>query len=67
MPDRNKQHEQAIIGLVDNGTVQFMCGTCEYFSNGICHNPHPKLYKTPVQPMWCCNLYDHDGMRVIIS
>ena len=64
---RNKAHENAVVGLADNGTVRFECGTCEYFKNDTCHNPHPKLYKKHVERLWCCNLYDHEGMSVIIS
>jgi hypothetical protein len=67
MSERNKAHENAVVGLADNGTVQFMCGTCEYFKDGTCYNMHPKLHGTHVEPVWCCNLYDHDGMSVIIS
>jgi hypothetical protein len=32
-----------------------------------CHNPNPKLYGTKVEPEWCCNLYDHKGMKTIIE
>jgi hypothetical protein len=67
MADRNKAHEQAVVGLADNGTTRFECGTCEYFKNEVCNNMHPKLYKTHVEPQWCCNLYDHPGMKVRIS
>lgn len=65
---RNNAHENAVVGLAENASgVQFQCGTCEYFDSGTCRNAHPKLQGRPVKPEWCCNLYDHDGMRVVVS
>ena len=56
------------IGLAQNADgVPFQCGTCEYFENGICHNDHPELSGKQVQPDWCCDLYDHEGMQHIID
>lgn len=56
------------VGLAQNAEgVPFQCGTCEYFEDGTCHNPHPKLEGQQVQPEWCCNLYDHDGMKHVID
>ena len=55
------------VGLADNGHVKFQCGTCEYFEAGVCHNKHPKLMGVQVNDNWCCNLYDHDGMKTVIE
>jgi hypothetical protein len=64
----NKAREDAVIGLSQNADgVKFQCGTCEYFADGTCRNINPKLYGRPVKPEWCCNLYDHDGMKVIVT
>jgi hypothetical protein len=58
---------QTEIGLSQNAKgVPFRCGTCEYFERGVCHNPNPKLAGKPVDDDWCCNLYDHKGMKVIV-
>lgn len=55
------------VGLVENQKdIPFQCGTCEYYSDNTCHNEHPKLRDRPVEPEWCCNLYDHEGMRTIV-
>ena len=54
------------VGLSENPMkVAFECGTCEYFERGTCHNKNPNLKGRKVEASWCCNLYDHDGMRVI--
>lgn len=56
------------VGLADNTEgYSFQCGTCEYFDDGTCHNPHPKLNGRKVEPKWCCNLYDHAGMKTIVE
>ena len=55
------------VGLADNGVTRFQCGTCEYFDDGVCHNKHPKLDGKEVEPNWCCNLYDHEGMETVIE
>ena len=56
------------IGLAQNAAgVAFQCGTCEHFDNGTCRNPLPKLNGQPVEAEWCCNHYDHDGMKTIIQ
>ncbi len=47
--------------------VPFQCGTCNYFEQGTCSNPDPKLSGRPVQPDWCCDLYDHQGMQVVVQ
>ena len=54
------------VGLADNGGLAFQCGTCEYFDDGVCRNVNPKIKDRPVQAAWCCNLYDHEGMHVIV-
>lgn len=55
------------VGLAENAKdIQFQCGTCEYFGVGLCHNPNPKLFNRKVEKIWCCNLYDHKGMKVIV-
>lgn len=62
--------EATVVGLAENRQgVPFRCGTCEYFDfgPGTCHNPHPKLRGKVVKPEWCCNLYHHPGMRVIVK
>lgn len=54
------------VGLARNlAGIHFQCGTCMYFDNGKCRNPNPLLTDTTVGPAWCCNLYDHKGMKVI--
>lgn len=61
---------QSEIGLAANADgVHFQCGTCKYFEpegDGICRNPNPKLHDREVERHWCCNLYDHKGMRVLV-
>ena len=55
------------IGLAKNATgIAFRCGTCKYFDHGKCYNPNPKLDGRKVGAYWCCNLYDHKGMEVVI-
>lgn len=57
-----------IVGLSDNTSgAAFKCGTCEYFGDGKCHNPNPKLDGRKVEKTWCCNLYSHKGMKVIVK
>lgn len=58
------------VGLAQNAEgVPFQCGTCQYFDeqNSLCQNDNPKLNGQQVQPDWCCNLYDHEGMQHIID
>ncbi len=56
------------IGLCANpGGIPFQCGTCKYFKQGVCTNPRPKLNGVQVQPDWCCDWYDHAGMKTIIE
>jgi hypothetical protein len=63
----NPDADQAI-GLVQNAPgVPFQCGTCEHFLSGTCHNPLPKLNGQHVEPEWCCNHYEHDGMKTVIE
>lgn len=65
--DQSKQGD-APVGLAQNAQgVPFQCGTCNYQQDGVCQNPHPKLNGTEVQPEWCCNLYEHEGMEHIID
>lgn len=64
-----KPQSNAPVGLADNSASgePFQCGTCEYFDAGVCHHDNPKLNGRQVQPTWCCNLYDHDGMKHILD
>lgn len=64
---RAKPDETDPIGLAENGGVTFQCGTCEYFEDGVCQNPDPRLNGEKVEHEWCCNKYDRDGMRTIIK
>jgi hypothetical protein len=58
---------QSEVGLAQNASgIAFQCGTCEYIDRGTCRNPNPKLNGRQVQSAWCCNLYDHPGMKVIV-
>lgn len=60
--------DHTIVGLADNAKgVPFRCGTCEYFEDGVCHNKNPKLDGRSVKPEWCCNLYEHDGMKIVVK
>jgi hypothetical protein len=66
-PDQDGDND-APVGLAQNAEgVPFQCGTCEYFDQGVCHNDNPKLNGREVQPEWCCNLYDHDGMQHVVD
>lgn len=57
---------QSEVGLAQNATgATFRCGTCKYFKGGKCHNGNPELKDRKVKSHWCCNLYDHAGMKVI--
>lgn len=63
-----KYGDKTIIGLVKNQKgVHFECGTCEFFKNGVCYNPNPKLHRRRVDHEWCCNLYRHPGMKTIVD
>jgi len=56
------------IGLAENPRgVEFHCPTCRYYSAGICKHPNKRLNGTPVGDDECCNLYDHEGMKVKIA
>lgn len=56
------------VGLAQNPAgVTFHCGSCEYFKRGKCGNPNPKLNGRRVDPVWCCDLYEHAGMKVIVK
>ena len=58
------------VGLAENAKgVPFRCGTCQWFGDGTgtCHNNNPKLHGREVKPEWCCNLYEHEGMRVVVK
>jgi len=55
------------IGLARNlAGVAFRCGTCEWFHNGDCWNGNPRLHGRHVDAHWCCNLYKHDGMKIVV-
>jgi inorganic pyrophosphatase-like protein len=57
---------QSEVGLSQNAAgTTFRCGTCRYFDRSTCHNANPELKGRSVKPRWCCNLYDHAGMKVI--
>jgi hypothetical protein len=58
--------EAGVVGLASS-PAEFRCGTCGYYKSGECYNPNPKLYEKKVEPSWCCNLYTHDGMKIIIA
>lgn len=60
----NTVNKRPIIGLARNPKgVAFRCGTCEYFSRGLCKNDDPKLHNQEVDAQTdCCDLYDHTGM-----
>lgn len=54
------------VGLSENPSgTPFQCGTCEYYHEGICHNSHPAISGKHVDAVWCCNLYDSEGMKII--
>lgn len=59
------------VGLAENPQgVPFRCGSCEFFGRkkpGHCDNPDPELQDRKVEPHWCCDLYRHPGMRVIVK
>ncbi len=56
------------VGLCANPDgAPFQCGTCQFFQNGHCVNQEPRLNGRPVQPTWCCNLYQHPGMQTIVQ
>lgn len=60
--------DKTVVGLAENANgVRFHCGSCEYFDNGTCHNKNPKLNGREVKAEWCCNLYDHPGMRIVVK
>lgn len=57
------------IGLAVNPKgVHFQCRNCKYnpAPGGICRNKDPELYGRKIKPAWCCNLFDRDGMRIIV-
>lgn len=55
------------VSLVNNTSgAAFKCGECMYYRDGKCYNKNPKLYERDVEKSWCCNLYDHEGMKLII-
>ena len=64
--DAMKSDERAV-GLANNSDIRFQCGTCEYCYDGFCQNEHHKLKGEKVEAKWCCNLYDHKGMKVVIA
>lgn len=65
---RGDAPERPKVGLAENAEgVPFQCGTCEYFEDGTCHNPDPELKGRDVDEEWCCDFYEHDGMKVIVK
>lgn len=55
------------VGLAQNKPgVKFQCGTCYWFDAGTCRNRNPDLNGVHVEAVWCCNLYHHDGMKIIV-
>ncbi len=55
------------VGLASNPDgVAFRCGSCEFFDDGKCWNKNLKLNGKAVKPQWCCNLFRHSGMMVIV-
>lgn len=55
------------VGLAKNPQgVPFRCGACQFFDAGKCWNKNPDLHGRKVEPQWCCNLYKHDKMEIII-
>lgn len=60
--------KRPIIGLASNPNgIPFRCDHCEFFKKGTCHNPDPKLFGRSVDDDWCCDLFKHPGMKVIIG
>ena len=56
------------IGLVENpDDVAFQCATCDYFEDGVCQHSDPRLNGEEVEGKWCCNKYEHPGMRTVIK
>jgi len=70
-PDEADEDDEADgdkVGLVENpDDVQFQCATCDWFDDGICDNPHPKLKGQEVEGRWCCNEYRHPGMQTKVE
>jgi hypothetical protein len=55
------------VGLVENPAgMGFRCGTCEWFDSGYCRNGNKAIKDMKVDAFWCCNLYDNDGMKIIV-
>lgn len=42
------------------------CLVCEYEKDGVCQHSDPHVKGRPVTKRNCCNLYDIDGMKVIV-
>jgi hypothetical protein len=68
---------QSEVGLAELPPgVHFRCGECAYMGGkrkgtkvrlGECGNPNAELFRREVhRTRMCCNLYDHDGMKVIV-
>jgi hypothetical protein len=65
---RGEEPEKGHIGLVENpDDVAFQCATCDYFEDGKCTNPDPELEGEEVEGSWCCNLYEHPGMKTVVA
>lgn len=59
---------KVVVGLVENkDNIRFECGTCQHFKAGSCYHKNPKLHLRHVDRRWCCNLYEHPGMKTIVA
>lgn len=68
MTEARSESDGGAVGLVENvEDVPFQCATCDYFEDGFCQNEDPRLYGRDVEGRWCCNKYEHEGMRVIVE
>ena len=66
--DEAKKPKRPKVGLAQNAKgIPFQCGSCEYFDDGVCRNKDPELDGVEVKKEWCCDLYDHEGMKRIIE
>jgi hypothetical protein len=67
MKEARKDGEHPI-GLVENPAgVAFQCATCDHFDDGVCRHHDPRLDGKKVEGAWCCNEFEHPGMRTVIA
>lgn len=76
-PDGDETQDDGDVGLAENTEgVAFQCGTCEYFGDDDteedaetkpCQHPNKKLNGREVEHRWCCNKYEHEGMKIIVE